>query len=119
MLVGFDVSTLMPHTLRGPPWKTKPELSGKNAGSYCVAIETTALRWRSWMYEPETLATPCPTKRPSGELRVQYDDTYVTSFSTRIAPWPATSHSGLRAKSARHAFASVAVPQPNIGIMLL
>src|SRR5262245_14374887 len=75
MLVGFDVSTLIPHTLRVPPWNTNPLLSGKNAGSNCVSIGIcTLLRCRSTTYEPAALETPCATQRPSGELRVQYDE---------------------------------------------
>ena len=36
-LVGFEVSTLCAHTLRWPPWNTKPELSGNQFGSYWAA----------------------------------------------------------------------------------
>src|SRR5262245_10658260 len=70
------------------------------------------------MCEPCTFSTPCATKRPSGELRVQYADEYVTSWSTRHCPRFGTSQPWVaNGLSARHWRGSVAAPQPYIAIM--
>src|SRR5690349_8213995 len=75
------------------------------------------------MYEPCTFATPCARKRPSGELRVQYELSYVTSCNKRNFAVPTSQPSpnacdDASGLSARHCFGSVAVPQPYIAIML-